>query len=311
MRVATMTFPNALVAQLNRLASRQSQLQTRLATGQRVQLPEDDASAAQQVLDLQAEAGSVAQHQTNLGSEQDRANAVYSALNSLKTISDRAGEIATLADGTKSQQELTAYATEVTQLIHQAFQVANTQFNGSYLFAGTRSDQPAFALTEDAQGGVASVDYQGNSSCSSTEISPGITVSSQVAGASTSPGAGRGLFTDGASGADLFGHLIALQNHLQTGDTGAIASTDRAGLGADEDNILFQVSRNGAVQARLEAAGAMLSDRATALDTQVSQQADADMAQTLVQFNSTQNAYQAALQSGAKVLNLSLLDYLR
>ena len=35
------------------------------------------------------------------------------------------------------------------------------------------------------------------------------------------------------------------------------------------------------------------------------------MTQVLVHLNQTQNTYQAALQSAAKLMNLSLLDYLR
>jgi len=37
---------------------------------------------------------------------------------------------------------------------------------------------------------------------------------------------------------------------------------------------------------------------------------DADLAQTLVRLNQTQTAYQAAMQSGAQLLQSSLLDYL-
>ena len=39
--------------------------------------------------------------------------------------------------------------------------------------------------------------------------------------------------------------------------------------------------------------------------------ADADMATTLTEFSQAQNAYKAALQSGASVLNLSILNYLQ
>ena len=98
MRVTSNTLSSALIDQLNRLSLRQIQLQNQAATGQRVQLPEDDPGAAWQVLDLQAEASSVAQFQKNITTEQDRASATYSAITALKTISDRVGEIATLAE---------------------------------------------------------------------------------------------------------------------------------------------------------------------------------------------------------------------
>jgi flagellar hook-associated protein 3 FlgL len=310
MRIATNACTDSLINQLNALALRQSQLQNQVATGKRVQNPADDPAAMQRVLDLQAEAGSVAQFQSNIASEQNRATAVYSALKSLKTVSDRAGEIATAADGLKSPQELSAYATEVTQLIQQAVQVANTQYNGSTLFGGTQTGQPAFALATDANGNVTSVTYQGDQGVAPTEISEGVKVTSQIAGANTSGSGPRGLITDSASGADFFNHLISLQNHLLSGDTAGIAATDRSQLGKDEDNIIFQISDNGAVQSRLEATASLLSDRASGLSGQISQQSDADMAQTLVHLSAAQNAYQAALQSGAKLFGLSLMNYL-
>jgi flagellar hook-associated protein 3 FlgL len=311
MRVTSNTLSSALIDQLNRLSWRQIQLQNQAASGQRVQLPEDDPGAARQVLDLQAEASSVAQFQKNIATEQNRAGAAYSAIAALKTISDRVGEIATLADGTKSQEELTAYGKEVTQLIQQAVQIANTRHNGSYVFAGTRSAQPAFTVATDVNGQVTGVTYQGNQNLALTEIAEGVTVTSQVPGANTTGSGPRGLITDTASGADFFNHLISLQNHLLSGDVTSIASTDRAQLTADEDNILSHISQNGVVQSRLEAESSLMSDRATGLNKQVSNQADADLTQTLVQLSATQNAYQAALQSGAKIMNLSLMDYLR
>ena len=311
MRVTANSYSNALIDQLNNLAQRQNQLQSQAASGQRVQSLSDDPGAARRVLDLQAEASNVTQFQSNIAALQDTANASYAAIKSLKTVSDRAGEIATSADGLDSTQDLANYANEVTQLIKQAVQAANSQQNGSYLFAGTRSNQPPFVMTTDANGRVTSVTYQGNESVASSQIAEGTTANAQVIGANTSGSGQRGLITDTASGADFFNHLISLQNNLAAGNTDAIANTDRAQLSTDEDNLLYHISNNGAVQSRLEATASILSDRATAIDSQVSKAADADIAQTLVRFNATQNAYQAALQTGAKMLNLTLLDYLQ
>ena len=55
---------------------------------------------------------------------------------------------------------------------------------------------------------------------------------------------------------------------------------------------------------------AMASARGDWLETRVSKEADADLPQTLVRLSQTQNAYQVALQSGARLLSTSLLDYL-
>ena len=54
MRVTANIFPDSLVNQLAKLTIRQNRLQNQVATGQRIELPEDDPSAMRRVLDLQA-----------------------------------------------------------------------------------------------------------------------------------------------------------------------------------------------------------------------------------------------------------------
>ncbi len=311
MRVTPSSFSNSLVDQLDLLASQQNHLQNEVSTGRRIQTPDDDPVGMSLVMGWQAEGQSLAQYQQNIASLQTQATASYNAINSLKTISDRAGEIATLADGTKSQADLKNYAIEVTQLIQQAVQLANGQQDGAYLFGGTRTDQPPFTVTTDANGVVTGVTYQGNAATASVEIDQKATVSALVPGANTSGTGPRGLITDPRSGADFFNHLISLQNHLQAGDTTGIAKTDRAALLQDENNLISQIASNGVLQSRLAAAASLASSRATAITGQISNEADANLADTITQLNRTQTAYQAAIQSGANIMRLSLLDYIQ
>ncbi len=311
MRVTSNSFSNTLITQLGSLSARQARLQSQAATGQRVQLPEDDPGAMRRVLELQTESKTIGQYQRNIARQQELATATFSTIKTLKKISDRASEIATLADGLRSPEELAIFAREIGELIKHGVQAANTKNRGDYLLAGTRTDTPPFVLATDAAGLATGVTYQGNTSLAETEIAEGLTLSTQAVGANTTGSGPRGLLNDTGAGADLLNHLVALQNNLLAGNTAAIAGTDRAALNRDEDNLIYHLGANGAMQARLEASAAIAGDRGLALEQQVSGEADADLAQTLVRLNETQNAYQAALQSGGKILNLSLLDYIR
>jgi flagellar hook-associated protein 3 FlgL len=311
MRVTANTFPNALVDQLAHLSTRQYRLQNQAATGQRMELPADDPTAMRRVLDLQTEAKVVGQYRRNIASLREQAQSAYELMRGLKKALDRARELGIQADGTKSPEQLRLYAIEVTQLIKQAVQAANAKFRGDYLLSGTRSDQPPFLMTLNPDGTVASVTYQGNTTVAESEVGEGITLSAQTIGANTTGSGPRGLVADNRFGADLFNHLISLQNHLLAGDVTAIAATDRPQLTADEDNLLIHFGDNGALQARLEVNDDLAQQRSQSIESLVSQEADADLAQTLVRLTQTQNAYQAALQSGARLLQSSLLDYLR
>ncbi len=309
MRVTANTFPNSLLDQLGRLANRQNNLQTQAATGQKLAQPEDNPTAMRRVLDMQNESAGIVQYERNIDRHQELATASFAAFKGLKTVSDRAGEIATLADGLKSPAELAILADEVNALILQAAQVANTQNRGSYLFSGTRSDTAPFEVATDASGQVTAVTYQGNTDLSESEIARNVTLSSQTLGANSTGTGPRGLITDSRVGADFFNHLITLRDNLRAGDLTGIAG-DRTRLAADEENLIFHMGTSGAVQARLETTKAIGSSRNQTLEQLVSSEADADLTQTIVRLNEVQTAYQAALQSAGTILNRSLLDYL-
>lgn len=310
MRVATHTITDNLVQQFSKLTVRQNALQTQAATGQRVRNLADDPGAARRVLELQGDSGALRQYQENIHLQHEKTTVGYEAMRGLQRVVDRAAEIAIGADDTKSPDELKLMAVEVTQLIQTAVSHANTRHRDDYLFAGTRSNQPAFDLSLNADDTVASVTYQGNDKPVAVEIDSGTTLSVQPPGANTGSTGMRGLVSDAASGADLFTHLIALQDALIAGDAATVRNVVTPDLQKDEENILHNIAHVGAAQARLEAAESLGKTRLQSNEQLISIEADADLADTLVRLNEVQNAYRAALQSGGTILRLSLLDHL-
>ena len=311
MRVSSNAFSSSLVQQLHQLNQKQTRLHTQAATGQRLQWAEDDPRAMEQALDLQAASQANGQYAKNIGFLSERSRVVLTGMRAVNTVLDRANEIAIRADGTRSPDELRAFASEVDQLIRQAVEQGNVRHRGDYVFGGTASGQSPFVITENADGEVGTVDYRGNADVPELEIAPGSSVPMQIAGANTTGAGATGLFADGRSGVDIFAHLISLRDHLKAGDTAAIAATDRDALSADEDHVLFRVADSGAQQARLETAATSARNGATQLRQAFSETTDVDLATTLVELTSTQTAYRAALQSGANLLDVSLMDYLR
>jgi flagellar hook-associated protein 3 FlgL len=311
MRVAFNTYTDNLTSQLGDLATRQSQLQLQASSGQRIQYASDDPSAMQQILTAQNQAKQITQYQKNIGKQLDLAQSTYTAVNSLKTISNRASEIVTLANDLTSPDRMTIYSGEVNELIKQAVTIANSKYNNTFLFAGTTANQPPYSMTLDDSGNVTDVSFQGNESVNSVEIAPDTTLTAQITGSNTTGSGERGLFTDSASGADLFAHLISLRDHLVTKDAKTVATVDRVTLQQDADNILYHVGANGAVQSRLEIAQKQWQNQTLNLNSQVADDGGTDLAETSIRLTQTQAAYQAALQGSSKILSMSLMDYLR
>jgi flagellar hook-associated protein 3 FlgL len=313
MRIATHAYTNSMLSQFNTLAAQQYTLQNQVSTGLRVQAPADDPTAMQNTLSDLAQQSAQTQYGANITTLQSRATNVDGVLQSLQTISTRAGEIATTAGGaTTSKADMTNYADEVNTLINQVVNAANTKdpSTGKYLFGGTASGTAPFTTTTDANGNVTGVTYNGNSSVNQAQIGAGLTATADVPGVNTTGSGPRGLITDSASGADFINHLISLRNNLSSGNKTAVTNTDTANLTKDENNIAYQVANNGVVQNQLSAAATFATSSSQNLSQMVSNSSSADLMTTMVQLNQAQTSYQAALQSSAKIMQLSLLTYL-
>jgi flagellar hook-associated protein 3 FlgL len=104
--------------------------------------------------------------------------------------------------------------------------------------------------------------------------------------------------------------LVALRDALQSGNASAVQAT-QAGLESGEDHLLKTISNIGATQSRLEADAAQNQARFAELEKLTAAETDVDLAQTVTRLSQAQSAYQAALESGVRIMSLSLLDYLR
>ncbi len=310
MRVASNSFSNNLINHLQTLMKRQSTLQTQISSGQRIQNASDDPVAAQRVLSLRDDSVANLQYQNNVQTDQDFAQSTQGGLQALQKIVSRVQDIAVSADDLASKDNLHSYGVEVSQLLQQAVQIANTQFRGEYIFSGTKSDTPAVSSTLDANGLVQSVNFTGNSSEAQSEVAPGLMLSARVPAANDSGSGATGVFADSRSGADLFNHLITLQNQLLSGDSAGIKNQTVGDLKKDEDNVLYHVADNGALQSRLDTVLSSSKNEKLALDSDMSNYADTNVTDAVVRLSQQQTAYQATLQSAASVMNLSLLTYL-
>jgi len=306
MRVTAASFGNDFRTQLAKLAERQMRLQQQIATGQRIDAPSDDPQAMRRVLDLRSELRTLNQYQDNISKVRENSTVAYSSINALKKLNDRAGEIATMADASKSPEALSAYAKEVNQLLEEAVRLANTKHRDIYIFSGTKSTTATYTPTRDSNGDITSATWGGNSNSTKVDIASDSTVNSNYPAEGT-----QGILKNSTSGADFITHLISLRDNLEANNTTDIKDTDLANLDKDETNFIDHFSNLGAIQSRLDTSEAITRNQSAAIDPLVSNEADVDLSDAFVRLNEIQNAYTAALQSGGQLLQTSLLDYIR
>ena len=298
MRITDNMVTNSLVTQIQQLTSQQSQLQSEVATGLAVTQPSDNPAVFGQVVELQSQSQQQAQFSNNAAQASDLANASYSGLQSMQSIYDRASQLGALggngAVGASSQQ---AYGDELDQLIQQSVQVANSQLNGDYLYAGTAVSTPPFTTTTDSTGQITAVAYVGNSAQADIPLSSTASVSPATSG------------TTNAGFATWINSMISLRDALNSGDSTGIAAANTS-LNASEDTITGAVAENGAVQARIQSVQTQQQSETTEINTLIGNDTNADLPTTMVKLNQAQLAYQAALQSSASIMHLSILNYL-
>lgn len=298
MRIASNTVQDNIVRQIQQLGVQSAKLQSQVASGQRVTQAEDDPAAAGRVLNQQSELRRVDQFGRNATRALEVTSATFAGLNSIKDISDRAGELATLGRSPTSPDALKAYSAEVNQLIEQLVQVGNTRLGNDYIFAGTAVDAPPFSVTRDAAGNVTAASYDGNASQAAIPLSEVASISPFASGATN-----QGV-------ADLLNHLVGLRDALDAND-GAALATAQDDLINGEDTFVSALASVGAVESRIQVNQAQQQTRGDSLVGLVAAETGADLPDTIVRLNQSQVAYQAALQSAASIMKLSLLDYIK
>lgn len=297
MRVANTTVSATIIKQLEKLNNSQIQLQNQVATGQRVTNLEDDPSAVGRVLGLQSQLRSISQYSSNADRALQISQSTYDALQSMKDISDRVSEIATLSTGVLDNASLEAYASELDQLIEQGLQTANSTLGNDYMFAGTATDTAPYVATRDADGNITAISYTGNTDQASINLSE---TSSVTPGASGDTNTGLN---------DMLNSMIALRDALNAGDTSTVPAIEEDLIGS-EDQLISAIADQGGVQLRIEVLQTEQTTRSENIQSLISSEAEADLATTLVNLSEVQTAYEAALQTSASILKLSLLDYI-
>ncbi len=297
MRVTSSAYSATLNTQIQTLLTRQVRLQGQASSGQRITSPSDDPAAMGRVLNLQAEQGRVQQYYRNAQQATNISDASVAGVTALKTLSDRAGEIGALTGGTTSKDAMQAYAVEVNQLMEQALQSANGKLDGSYLFGGTKSDAAPFTATRDGSGQITTAAYGGAATGAAIAVDNGTEISPYTTGA------------DNANFSKFINTLGKLRDALSSGDANAVAAM-RGDLAKSETDLVNTVGGLGATQTRLDTAAASNSTQFNRLENAISADADADLPSTIIKLTQAQTAYQTSLQTGAKILGHSLLDYI-
>jgi len=274
------------------------QLQNQLSSGHRISRPSDDPVGIQNALHLKSNISSVEQWKSNADSALGYMNTTDSTLGDLTSMLQRVRELTVQgANGTLATADKEAIAKEVDQISKQLVMLANTQVGSKYIFSGTATDKELIPASGTSNANSNPVNFEvGNS------LSISVSVDGPALYGSTTTG--------------IVATLGALSNALRdTTSTSTVVTTNMsAALGnidANIDNVIALRSDLGARTNRMTALRDQLDSTSTNLQANLSSLQDADMAKTITDFTNQQNVYKAALSVGAKIIEPSLVDFMR
>lgn len=283
---------------LQRVSANLQATQRKLSTGKEINQVEDDPVGAGRAMFLRSQISDVQQYQKNINEALGFQDASESSMSAVQDIMKRAKELVVQAgNGTLDQTGLNNIAAEIKQLVEAARQSMNGTYAGRYLFSGTATLTQPFPSP--------GLTYAGDANTMQRVIGQGEQVDLNLRGweAFSVPPT--------ASGQNVLQLLDKVATDLQAGNRAALGGPDLQGVDAMLDQLSASRAQVGARVNRLETQQTRLKDLELNVEDLLSKTEDADMAKAMVDFSMQQSIYQSALQSGARVLQPSLLDFLR
>lgn len=298
---------------LNQNTSNISQLQEKLASGKNINRMSDNPLSATKILNLNRTLSKNSQYDKNINSAISEVTIADSALSDAVDLIHRSKELATQgANFGNDTSNFSALATEIDEIINQLVQIGNTNVGGRYLFSGKQTQTAPFNKTGN------NVTYAGNATTDAwqreVEVSEATTLTmnangDSVFGQATVTAVGPPIvFAAGSNG--LFETLTELKLNLQAGNADEVRLR-MDDLDADLTNVLNQQSTLGTTLNRLEQSADLLAEREIFLNEQYTSLQDVDLPSLITELSSADNALQLSLSAASRVVQPTLLDYLR
>ena len=302
MRVTNKLMADTVTGNLFKNIERLLKAQTVLSSGKKINKPSDDPIGMGKVLDYRKSISSIDQYNRNIAHGESWLDVTESTLDAVGDSLMRAKELAlSQANATANADSMNAVAEEVKAIYDHILQLANTKLGNSYIFAGHKTDTIPFSRDENYN-----ATYHGNvAGGDEIKIIVGENVNITI---NTN---GDEVFADpDVAGVNIFEVLRDLKDGLEGNNTDEISG--QIGLLDDAfDQVLEARSDVGATLNRLEATENHWADFKLNIQQLLSDTEDADIIKATTDLASQETAYQASLAASARIIQSSLMDFLR
>ncbi|MCC6544067.1 MAG: flagellar hook-associated protein FlgL [Nitrospirae bacterium] len=297
MRVSNNLMFNTVMGNMQRNLDKLMELQNSASSGKKITRPSDDPAGAARIINYNSAISKADQYQRNINNGTAFLNATETAASSTLDVLQRARELAVSAlNGTNSASDKMTMAKEVEQLYEQVKQIANSKYDNRYIFAGFRTDVAPYDNTGSYTGTASPDGYM------DVEIDAGNTMSMNMPG--------YAVFGSSADGTDILASLADLKSAMESNDSAAIQGA-MTKIDAGMDQVNDARSYIGARLNRLDIAKSHFDKLLNDLAKYKSDTEDADITNIISQLALQQSMLEVSRATAAKVLQQSILDFMR
>lgn len=304
MRTVEATMYRNFLVNLASTKARYNKAVTESSSGKKINNLSDDPANAAHALDLRSKIAQIDQFSRNIDSGSKFLNTAESALNAVTTNLYR---VITLAEeGATEVNDAAARATiaEQIDLIRDSIlDIANTQIMGVYVFSGSSTDTMPY-IKDPAEADPDTILYQGNNDTIEIQANFSVQIQTNLPGSEVFGANGMA-----APPHDIFARLANLRDALLANDT-AVITAETGSMNDLIDQIGAGLGRIGNFSSHMNDTKGILTGYRTALLEQVSSLEDANMAEALSNLTKEEVGLSANLQVGARINQISLLNYL-
>ena len=292
MRVTQSMLSNNTLRHITNSYSRLGQLNEQMNTGKKFSKPSDNPVAAMRAMGYRTDLNRVEQFQQNIAEVQSWTDSTDDALDQVGLALQKIRELTVQAsNGTLEGDQRSYIAAEIDQLKEQISSIGDTQIGGKYIFGGTKTNVRPSDDFSQAKGQI------------EVEVFSGIKLPLNFEGADIFMGLVGNETTDG----EIDKLTNALEANASEEEIGGFLST----LDAQIDNLLSARATIGARQNRVELMDDRLSNQEVFSTRIISDNEDIDLEKVIIDLTSQESVHRAAMSVGARLIQPTLMDFLR
>lgn len=317
-RTTTMGSQNQLMAYIAENQAAYVKAQMQISSQSKISKPSDNITDACEIININKDQANIKNYLDNISTAKVQTNLIDTvfgqAISNLQDVNDYAIQA---SNSIYSTEQLSAIKSSVDQITSGMIDLANTSYNGQYIFSGSNTSTRPYSEAADG-----SIVYEGSSSAiddtRTLEIYDGEYIQLNVNGdsvfgsyvpPSTDPVTGDPIPSSGSGAFKALGDLS-----YALGQDPPDYDSIRSCLSTLEDAIdgvnLKRTEVAGYGGQRLELTQSYLENTNLNLTEQKSNLKDLDMTEAATDLMNKYYSYQASMQATAQGLSLSLLNYI-